>query len=54
MKITFNDNEKRNWCIDGEELNQEGNTYEIKVKRNIRLLIPKKNIKELFCNNKNI
>ena len=50
MKIKFKDKQKRNWCIDGEELDDNKNTYEIKVKRNIRLLIPKKNINELFDN----
>lgn len=52
MKIKFNDKKKIAWCIDGEELNEEKNTFEIKVKRNIRLLIPKKNISELFSDEK--
>lgn len=50
MKITFHDDQKRNWCIDGEKLDDDSDTYEIKVKRNIRLLIPKKNIDSLFVN----
>ncbi len=52
MKIKFHDSQKRNWCIDGEKLEDESDTYEIKIKRNIRLLIPKKNIEELFSNEK--
>ena len=50
MKIKFHDTQKRNWCIDGEKLEDESDTYEIKIKRNIKLLIPKKNIEELFTN----
>ena len=52
MKIKFHDNQKRNWCIDGEKLEDESDTYEIKIKRNIRLLIPKKNVGELFSDEK--
>lgn len=51
MKIKFNDNQKKNWCIDGEKLEDDSDTFTIKVVRDIRLLIPKKNIKELFIEN---
>lgn len=52
MKIKFNDKQKRNWCIDGEELDDKSNTYEIKVKKDVKLLLPKKNLGELFSNEK--
>ena len=52
MKIKFNDDQKRNWCIDGEKLDDDSGTYEIKVLRNVRLLIPKKNVKNLFSGEK--
>ena len=48
MKIKFHDDQKRNWCIDGEKLEDDSGTYEIKVIRNIRLLIPRKNVDNLF------
>lgn len=48
MKIKFNNKERRNWCIDGEKLEDDSDVYEIKVKRDIKLLLPKKNIPELF------
>lgn len=48
MKIRFNDSQKINWCIDGERLDDDSREFEIKVLRNVRLLIPKKNIKNLF------
>lgn len=51
MIIKFNDDEKRNWCIDGEKLEQDNNTYKIKVKKGLRILLPKKNIKTLFSSN---
>lgn len=50
MKIKFNDEQKKNFCIDGEKLEDESNTFEINVLKGIRLLIPKKNIEELFSN----
>lgn len=52
MKIKFNDTEKKNWCIDGEKLEDNSNTFEIKVVKNIRLLIPRKNLKILFLDEK--
>jgi YegS/Rv2252/BmrU family lipid kinase len=52
MKIRFNDDQKRNFCIDGEKLDDDSNTYEIKVLKGVKLLIPKKNVDELFSNEK--
>ncbi|MGN1001069.1 MAG: diacylglycerol/lipid kinase family protein [Bacilli bacterium] len=48
MKIKFNESQKPNWCIDGEKLDDDSREFEIKVLKNIKLLIPKKNIKTLF------
>ncbi|MDD6879394.1 MAG: YegS/Rv2252/BmrU family lipid kinase [bacterium] len=53
MIIKFNSDDKRNWCIDGEKLEQETNTYEIKVKKGLRILLPKKNIEMLFSSDNN-
>ena len=53
MKIKFNDNQKKNWCIDGEKLEDSSDTFVIKVVNDIKLLIPKKNIESLFVNKKN-
>ena len=50
IKITFNTPLKKSWCIDGEELNQVDNSYEIKIKNNIKILMPIKNIDKLFIN----
>ena len=50
IKITFNTPLKKSWCIDGEELNQVDNSYEIKIKNNVKILMPTKNIDKLFIN----
>lgn len=49
IKIKINHDENKSWCIDGEKLepNPE-NKYNIEIKNNIPILIPKKNISKLF------
>ena len=49
IKITINNAENKNWCVDGERLekNQKDN-YHIKIKNNVKILVPKKNISKLF------
>ena len=49
IKIKINNAEDETWCIDGEKLKQdENNEYTISILNNIKILIPKKNIKRLF------
>lgn len=50
LKITFNTPLKKAWCIDGEELTPIDNSYEIKIKNNIKILMPTKNLNKLFIN----
>ena len=51
IKIKINDEEYKDWCIDGEKLSKsEKNTYEIKTKNHIKILIPTKNVSKLFIN----
>ena len=50
IKITFNDNIKLAWSLDGEKYEEETNVFDIKIVRNIRILLPNKNIKKLFVN----
>ena len=47
LEIRFKNN-KKTWCIDGEELKGKSNNYKIKLINDIKLQIPKKNIKKLF------
>ncbi len=46
LKLTMNKN--TDWSLDGEKFSFDTNTFEIKIKRNIKILLPKKNIKKLF------
>ena len=51
LKITINNPDNKDWCIDGERLTKnEKNKYDIKIAHNIEILIPKKNISKLFIN----
>ena len=47
LEIRFKNN-KKTWCIDGEELKGKSNNYKIELINDIKLQIPKKNIKKLF------
>ena len=48
----FKENIKNNWTIDGEKLKDEQTTYKITINKDLRMLLPKKNISKLFTNNK--
>ena len=49
LKIKFKNNRKA-WCVDGEELKGKINTYSINMINNVKIQIPKKNVKKLFVN----
>ncbi len=51
MQIEFM-NKDRSWCIDGEEFNDKKNKYEIKLKKDVKMLIPNINIEKLFVSKK--
>lgn len=48
LKIKFNKVPKKKWCIDGEKMTTNKKEYEIKIKSNVQILMPSKNIKDLF------
>lgn len=52
LKIKFAEKPKKNWCIDGEMLNDDSLNFNISIDRNIQMMIPKKNIDKLFVNKK--
>lgn len=54
MKIKFINKPRKTWCIDGEKLaeNEDVMNYEIKIDREFKMLIPKKNTSKLFVGNK--
>jgi len=48
LEIEFVITPKKGWSIDGEELEEKTEKYKIEIVRDIKILIPKKNIKKLF------
>lgn len=50
IKVTFNDKDSMAWSLDGEKYEEKTNVFEIKIVKNIRILLPNKNIKKLFVN----
>lgn len=48
FEIKFNDKKDINWSLDGEQFNDKTNTFKIEIVRNVRIMLPKKNIKKLF------
>ena len=48
--VTFDEYQKKPWCIDGEKLEIRTKKYTIVNKTNIKLLIPKVNVDKLFIN----
>lgn len=51
IKLTINNAENKTWCIDGEKLERnDQDTYHIKIQKNVKILVPKKNISKLFKN----
>lgn len=47
MEINFK-NDDKSWCVDGEELKNKKKIYKITLKKNVKIMIPNKNIKKLF------
>ncbi len=48
IEITFKDSDKTYWTIDGEKLKDEVNHYKITINKDLKMLLPKKNISKLF------
>ena len=48
LKIKFNTPLDKAWCIDGEELLPKKDEYEIRIESNVEILMPTKNVNELF------
>lgn len=52
LKIEFDTVPGKAWCIDGEELKEKNLVYEIKIVKNIKVLLPNKNLDKLFMEDK--
>lgn len=48
LKIHFDKALKKGWSVDGEELQDKNTDFEIEIVRNVKILIPVKNIEKLF------
>jgi len=48
LKIKFNTPLDKAWCIDGEELTPIEDEYDIKIQKNVEILMPTKNVDKLF------
>lgn len=48
LEIEFLDRPKTSWCVDGEEYSSPNTKYTFRVEKDMKMLMPKKNIKQLF------
>jgi len=48
LKIIFKDYPKKAWCLDGEKSEESTKFYDINIIKDVKILLPKKNINELF------
>lgn len=48
IEITFKNLPKKSWTIDGERLNESTQKFVIKNERNVKIMVPSKNINKLF------
>ena len=54
LHSVFNTPLDKAWCIDGEELEPIDDSYEIKIQRNVEILMPTKNVDKLFVKKKKL
>lgn len=50
IEIEFDDIPSKGWSIDGEEYLDKSLDYKIKIVRNVKIMLPNKNISKLFLN----
>ena len=48
LEIEFIDPPKTSWCIDGEEYKTPTTKFTFRVEKDMKMLMPKTNIKKLF------
>ena len=52
FEIKFKEKVKNDWTVDGEKLKDEQKVYKFTINKELKLLLPKKNIKKLFVEKK--
>ena len=50
LKIKFKKRPDKNWCIDGEELESDSLEYTIDIVKDLRMLVPLKEVDKIFVN----
>lgn len=48
FEITFSESFNNSWCIDGEEYEYNGKTFKFSVDKSMNMLLPARNVKQLF------
>jgi len=48
LKIKLKEYPRKNWCIDGEKLKSNRKTFKITIDKDLKMLLPKKNLEKLF------
>ena len=48
FEIEFLDKPKKSWCLDGEEYKEGTNKFVFRVEQNMKMQVPRENIKKLF------
>ena len=48
LKIKLSKKPAKNWCIDGEELRDKSLEYDIKIVKEINMLVPRKEVDKIF------
>lgn len=48
LEIEFEENITNPWCIDGEKLEEKTNKYVITIDKNLKIMMPSKNVDKLF------
>ncbi|MBR3362765.1 MAG: YegS/Rv2252/BmrU family lipid kinase [Bacilli bacterium] len=51
IKIKLKERPRKNWCIDGEKLPSKSLEYEIGIIRDVKMLLPEKELNKIFINN---
>ena len=52
LKIKFVEKHKEAWCVDGEKLDDMELEYNIEIDKNLKMMIPNKNVDKLFVGKK--
>ena len=48
LEIEFDEDIKNNWCIDGEMFDEQTNKYTITIDKEMKIMMPSKNVDKLF------